>query len=301
MKKIVRYAAWTVGALVAVLLVAAAALYAYTGWHISRKWSVAGHALAIPTDSLAIARGRHVATAISRCTGCHGRDFGGQVFIDAPPFAFLYAANLTRGRGGIGGQLTDLDWERAIRHGVKPDGSVLLFMPSREFQMLNDQDAAALIAYLKTLPPVNREPLKNRVGPIGRALYAKGDVALIPAELIDQTAAHPPATPEGITAEYGRYVVDVGGCKGCHGPGLSGGHIPGTPPDWKPAANITPTGIGHYAEDDFFRALREGKRPGGASIDPLMPFEFTKNLTDDEIRALWLYLKTVPPKAFGGR
>ena len=77
--------------------------------------------------------------------------------------------------------------------------------------------------------------------------------------------------------------------------------IPGTPPDWKPAANITPAGVGHYTEADFFRALREGKRPGGAPIDPFMPFEYTRNLTDDEIRALWLYLRTVSPKPFGGR
>lgn len=301
MRTILRYAGWTLGGLVAVLSVAVATLYAYTDRHIARKWSVPGHVLAIPTDSLAIARGRHVATAISRCSGCHQRDFGGQVFIDIPPVAFLYAANLTRGRGGVGGQLTDLDWERAIRHGLKPDGSVLLFMPSQEFQMLTDQDAAALIAYLKTLPPVDREPMKNRVGPVGRALYTKGDVALIPAELIDQTAAHSLAVPVGPTVEYGRYLVDVGGCRGCHGPGLSGGHIPGAPPDWKPAANITPTGIGYYKEEDFFRALREGKRPGGLAIDPLMPYAYTRDLTDDEIRALWLYLKTVPPRPFGGR
>lgn len=301
MRTFLRYAAWTLGGLVAVLSLAVATLYAYTDHHINRKWAVPAHALAIPTDSLSIARGRHVATAISRCSGCHQRDFGGQVFIDIPPVAFLYAANLTRGRGGVGGQLTDLDWERAIRHGVKPDGSVLLLMPSQEFLMLSDQDAAALIAYLKTLPAVDREPMRNRVGPVGRALYAKGDVALIPVERIDQGAAHPPAVPVGATVEYGRYLVDVGGCRGCHGPGLSGGHIPGAPPDWKPAANITPTGIGYYKEEDFFRALREGKRPGGLSIDPPMPYAYTRDLTDEEIRALWLYLKTVPPKPFGGR
>ena len=295
MRKILRYAGWTLGAALAVLLLAGAALYGYTGRHFSRKWSVAGHALTIPTDSAAIARGRHVATAISRCQGCHKEDFGGQVFIDVPPVAFLYAANLTSGHGGVGGRLSDLDWERAIRHGVKPDGSPLLFMPSQEFALLNDEDTAALIAFLKTLPPVDREPMANRVGPVGRALYAKGDVALVPAELIDQTAAHPGMVPPGVTVEYGRYLIDVGGCRGCHGPGLSGGHVPGTPPDWKPAANITPTGIGHYKEADFFRALREGKRPGGAPIDSFMPFEYTKYLTDDEIQALWLYLRTVPP------
>jgi cytochrome c553 len=301
MRKVLRYAGYALGVAVTVLLLAGGALYGYTGRQFSRKWSVAGHALVIPTDSVAIARGRHVAVAISRCTSCHGADYGGQVFIDIPPVAFLYAANLTSGRGGVAGGLSDLDWERAIRHGVKPDGSPLLFMPAEEFTRLNDEDTAALIGFLKTLPPVDREPMPNRVGPVGRGLYVKGDVALVPAELIDHTAAHPAVVLPGVTVEYGRYLVDVGGCRGCHGPGLSGGHVPGTPPDWKPAANITPEGIGHYTEADLFRALREGKRPGGAPIDPFMPFEYTKNLSDDEIRALWLYLQTVPPKAFGGR
>jgi len=105
----------------------------------------------------------------------------------------------------------------------------------------------------------------------------------------------------GVTVEYGHYIAAIAGCKGCHGPGLSGGPIPGGPPEWKPAANITPTGIGHYKETDFFLALREGKRPGGAPIDSLMPFRYTKDMTDDEIRALYMYLKTVPPKPYGGR
>jgi cytochrome c553 len=299
--KIVRYAAWTVGVLVALVLVAAGGLYAYTQSHFDRKWTVAGHALTIPTDSIALARGHHIATTISKCSGCHETDFGGGLFIDAPPVARLYTANLTGGKGGIGRQLSDLDWERAIRHGVKPDGSALMFMPAEEFQRLSDQDAAALIAYLKSLPPVDREQGKNSIGPIGRALYAKGDLALIPAEMIDHSAAHPQPVPMAVSVEYGRYMADIGGCKGCHGPGLSGGRIPGTPPDWKPAANLTPTGIGHYKEEDFFRALREGKRPGGLPIDTLMPFRFTKDMTDDEIRALYMYLKTVPPKAYGGR
>jgi cytochrome c553 len=214
-KKLLRYAGWTVGTLVALVLVAVAALYGYTSHRFARKWSVPGHALTIPTDTLSIARGQHVATAIARCSGCHRPDFRGGVFIDIPPVAFLYAANLTRGRGGVGGQLTDLDWERAIRHGLKPDGSVLLFMPSQEFTMLTDQDAADLIAFLKTLPPVDREPMPNRVGPVGRALYVKGDAALIPAERIDQTTPHRSAVPVGVTVEYGKYLMDVGGCTGC--------------------------------------------------------------------------------------
>lgn len=299
--RIVRYAAWTVGALVVLVLACSGVLYAYTQAHLNKKWTVAGHPLTLPTDSAALARGQHLATTISKCSNCHAADFGGTKFIDAMPVARLFSANLTRGKGGVASQLTDLDWERAIRHGVKPDGSVLLFMPSQEFQSFNDEDAAALIAYLKTLPPVDREPGVNSVGPIGRALYAKGDLQLVPAEIVDQSARHPAAVPMGVTVEYGQYIADIGGCKGCHGPTLSGGRIPGTPPDWKPAANITPTGIGHYKEEDFFRALREGKRPGGVPIDTLMPYRFTKDMTDDEIRALYKYLQTVKPKAFGGR
>ena len=301
MKKLLRAAVWIVVSVVVIVVVAGSTLYVTTQRRIDRKWSVAGHSLTIPTDSLSLERGRRLATIISKCSGCHTADLGGGVFIDAPPVARLFSANLTRGKGGIGGQLTDLDWERAIRHGVKPDGTALLFMPAVEFQQMSDEDAAALIAYLKSVPPVDREVGRNSVGPIGRALFAKGDLPLLPAEMINHAAAHPAPVPMGATVEYGRYLANIGGCKGCHGDGLSGGRIPGSPPDWKPAANITPTGIGHYTEEDFFRALREGMRPGGVPIDTLMPWAFTKQMTDDEIRAVYTYLKTVPPKAFGNR
>src|SRR6185369_12648665 len=104
------------------------------------------------------------------------------------------------------------------------------------------------------------------------------------------------------TVEYGRYMVSVAGCYGCHGDGLSGGKIPGTPPEFKPPANITPKGIGHYTEADFFTALREGKRPGGTPLDTnYMPVRWTRLMTDDETRAIFAFLKTVPPKEYGGR
>ena len=92
-----------------------------------------------------------------------------------------------------------------------------------------------------------------------------------------------------------------GGCHECHGEHQSGGHIPATPSSFKNAANIIPAGIGHYAETDFFRALREGIRPGGVPIDTLMPFSATKQMSDDEIHALYAYLRTVPPREYGNR
>jgi len=300
MKKIIRAVAWVVGVVLVLAIAAGCALYVVSQRRLDRKWTVAGHPLTVPTDSLAIERGRRIVTAISKCVGCHRSDLGGGQFIDEPPVARLYASNLTRGTGGVGGTYTDLDWERAIRHGVRRDGSSLLFMPSLEFQFLNDDDMAALIAYLKQVPPVDRERRANSVGPIGRALYLKGDLALVPAERVNHRT-HPSAVPMAVSVEYGHYLSEIGGCTGCHGEGLSGGHIPGTPPSWKPAANLTPSGIGHYTEEDFFRALREGKRPAGVAIDTLMPFRFTKHMTDDEIRSLFMFLKTVPPKAYGGR
>ncbi len=300
MKKILRAAAWVVGVVVVLVIIAGCTLYFTSQRRLDRKWSVAAHAVSIPTDSLALARGRHMATALAKCTGCHAEDLGGAQFIDEPPVARLYAPNLTRGTGGIGAAYSDLDWERSIRHGVRPSGDGLLFMPATEFQWLNDEDVAALIAYLKSVPPVDRAPVPNSIGPIGRALYLKGDLVLVPAERVKHES-HPAAIPMSVSAEYGHYLVEIGGCTGCHGPGLSGGKIPGTPPDWKPAANLTPAGIGHYTEEDFFRALREGMRPGNVPIDTLMPVRATKLMTDDEIRALWLYLKTVPSKPFGGR
>jgi mono/diheme cytochrome c family protein len=91
-------------------------------------------------------------------------------------------------------------------------------------------------------------------------------------------------------------------CTGCHGPGLSGGPIAGGPPDWPPAANLTPTGLGHYTEADFIRALREGVRPGGVPIDAAMPVaRITRHMTDVELRALYAYLRSVPPRPYGSR
>jgi cytochrome c553 len=114
-------------------------------------------------------------------------------------------------------------------------------------------------------------------------------------------AEAPAPVPAGATPEYGKYLARVSGCDGCHGRTLAGGPIEGGPPDAKPAANLTPTGIGRYTEEDFFRALREGKRPDGSPIDPFMPVKYTKDMTDEEIRAVFAFLKTVPPREYGAR
>lgn len=301
-RKLLRGTAFVLIAIVVLGVGVLAVVYVVSQRHIDQHLVVAGHQPKVPTDSAGFARGLHVATALSKCAECHGPDLGGQVFINQFPIGTIYARNLTGGTGGIGAQFSDLDWERAIRHGVAPDGRKLLVMPSEEFQYLNDDDLGALIEYIKSVPTVNRTLPANSVGPLARILYLKGDLPLLPAELVNQTAPPPEVVPPGPTVNYGRYVATVGGCKGCHGETLSGGHIPGTPPDWKAPADITPAGIGHYTETDFFNALRKGVRPPGVPLDTVyMPVRWTHLMTDDEILAVFLYLKTVPPKDFGGR
>jgi cytochrome c553 len=93
-------------------------------------------------------------------------------------------------------------------------------------------------------------------------------------------------------------------CLGCHGPGLSGGKIPGGPPQWPAAANLTPgegSVMGRYPDAASFLAmLRSGKRPDGSAIQ-VMPFESLAKMSDVDAQALYAYLKTVPARAAGQR
>jgi mono/diheme cytochrome c family protein len=202
--------------------------------------------------------------------------------------------NLTRGKGGIGGVLTDVEFQRAIRHGVAPDGHALKIMPSSDYINLTDADLAAIIAYIKTLPPVDNVLPASSMGPVGRALFVAGKLPILHAERIDHERKHIAAVTPTATAGYGAYLASVG-CKGCHGPALAGGKIIDGPPDWPPAANLTPAGpTKSYSEDDFKRVLREGKRPNGIPVNDVMPWRLTKKLSDEEIHALYLYLRSLP-------
>jgi mono/diheme cytochrome c family protein len=278
-----------------------AGVFGFSSFRMSTAVAFTDSAPAIPSDSATLARGRYLATAIAKCTECHGADLGGKLAIDAGPVGTIYGPNLTSGTGGVVANQTDADLVHAIRHGLGPGGRKLRFMPALDWYGMADEDAAAIVAYVRSVPPVDRTMPASVVKPLGRALYAAGQLPLFEAELIDHAAARPARPATGVTAEYGGYLARIGGCTGCHGPGLSGGPVPGTPPDFKPASNLTPEGIGHYTEADFFRALREGKRPDGSAIDPFMPWALTKLMTDDDTRALWKYLVSVPRKPFGNR
>jgi len=287
MKKWIRRLGIGIGGLLGVVLLAVAVAYGVSQRKLNREWEVAGAALKVTRDSAQIARGRHLATAVSKCTECHGADLGGTVFIDGMPMGVLIASNLTAGKGGVLPRYNDAQLEAAIRHGVKPDRRGLLFMPSDEFQHLSDEDAAAIIAYIRSVPPVDRELPGSRVGPLGHVLHATGQLPLVPAEKIDHRPRARRAPLAGVTREYGQYLVSVGGCTGCHSPSLDGsaGHAP----------NITPAGVvASWSEADWIRAMRTGKRPDGTAIKDPMPWKAVGMMSDDELRAMWMYLRTIP-------
>jgi len=301
--RVLRWIGIILGGLIGLVLIAAVILYTIGGGRINKTYAIAAESIAVPTDQASIERGRHLATAIGKCTDCHGGNLGGAVFLDveSPPLFRAVAPNLTRGQGGVGGQLSDADFARAIRHGVGPGGKPLVVMPSDDFYTMSDADVGALIAYIRSLPPVDSQLPPTEIRPLGQILFAARQLPPFSAEVIDHSQVGKAAPPAGITPEYGRYLAMNGGCTGCHGPGLSGGAIPGVPPDFPKAQNITPAGIGSWSEGDFFRALREGKRPDGSAINPFMPWMATRQMTDNEIKALLAYLRTVPPQPDGQR
>jgi hypothetical protein len=101
-----------------------------------------------------------------------------------------------------------------------------------------------------------------------------------------------PAAPEiGVTVEYGEYLTHIALCRDCHGKDLTGGASMGPPP----GPNLTPSGdLGAWTEQDFINTIRQGITPGGEILDrDEMPWDYYTRMTDDELRAIWLYLQTL--------
>ena len=299
-----RIARWIIGFFLVLLADAAIALgYTYysSNARLDRRWTFPADVVAVPTDSLSIAYGGHVA-ALQGCDGCHGPDLAGRLFMDAPGVVRLYARNLTPGVGGAGARYRDADWVRAIRHAVAPDGRGLLFMPSQNYQRLNDRDLGALIAWLKSRPQIDAEFPATTVGLLGRVMLMMGSLPLVTAERIDHTAPRPASVPIGPTVAYGAYLA--GGCRGCHGETFSGGEIPGGVA-MAPSRNLTPdsaSGIGRWSLSDFRAAMRIGQLPEGVVMDSVaMPIKISREFTDDETAALFAYFKSLPPRPYGGR
>ena len=295
---------WRVIAVIAILAALACVAIFWVGEsRLDRRYDVRPAPVPVASGAAALERGQHVAT-IRGCRDCHGTALEGKVFLDDPMIGKFAASNLTRGKGGVGASYGDADWVRAIRHGVRRDGKPLMVMPSEEFFGLSDADLSALIAYVKSVPPVDNVLPASALSPLGRVITTVNrDVAILSAERIDHAAPRPAAPTVGATAEYGRYLASS--CIFCHGASFSGGRIPGVPPQWPPAPNLTPepgAALARWPESGFAATLRTGVTPEGRQLDNrYMPWKVVGQMTDDELKALWLYLRSLPPKATGNR
>lgn len=302
MKKILKWAGISFGILVSLIVLANLVLYALGETRLKRVYRVPEESLAIPVDEAALAEGKRI-FQYRGCEACHGEQLQGVVYLDNPAIGQVITPNLTTGEGGIDAQRTDADLLRSIRHGIRPDGTPLLFMPSTEFYYLSDQDLGRVIAYIRSVPPVNNEMPPSKLSITGRiVMNIAKEITFLPAELIPHDAPRPVAPEPGITPEYGEYLSHS--CKVCHGLTLSGGEIPGFPPEWPSAPNLTSgedSRLPMWGEEGFIQIIKTGQKHGRAINPDYMPWESYRHMTDDELRAVYIYLQSLPPKDFGNR
>jgi cytochrome c553 len=280
-----RWGGIALAGIVVLLLFVVFGVYASAETRLNKTYTIAVESLTIPTDTQAIIRGEHW-TALY-CADCHGANSAGKVIFDDPALGHIAAGNLTRGKGGVAAVYRDADWIRAIRHGVGPDGKALLGMPSADFYNLSDRDLGELIAYLKVLPPVDAVMEERSLTPFGKVLIGAGVMHdAMQAEGIDHGGARPPAPAPAVSTAYGEYLVRSTGCRTCHGAALTGGTSPD--PKAPPAPDITQRGaLRLWSEQMFIGQAR-------TRVGEFMPWKVLNAMSDDELRAMWLYLKAVP-------
>jgi mono/diheme cytochrome c family protein len=290
---------WTAGGIAAVVLLAS--LTVAVGLELgerkkTRKVDVQVVPVAYVSDTLALQRGKYLFESRG-CAECHGAAGTGREFENNHKDVRLAAPDITS--GGATAKYRPEDWVRTIRHGVKPNGNPLLVMPAEDYNRLTDDDFAALVGYVRTLPPGKGSQAVIELPLPARVLYGLGAIPDA-AGKIDHSLPPAKPVPVAINAQHGAYVANM--CMGCHGEHFSGGKIAGGPPDWPPAANLTPgegSVLGRYPDAGKFVAmLRSGKRPDGSAIS-VMPFDTLSKLDDTDARAVYEFLKTLPARAPG--
>lgn len=294
MKKLFKWLGIIVLSLVIILLIVAFIMINRMDGRLNKTWEVSVEQLKIPKDSASLEKGRQLA---SMCMACHGDALEGKAFFKDDKIGTIYSPNLTSGKGGVGGSYTTNDWIRSIRHGVNPKGRPLLIMPAQDFQNMSQADLSCLIAYIRSLPPVDKEKGNNILPAFTKILMQAGAFGVvIPAEEIDHKAPFPSAPPQGPTAEYGKYLISFTGCRTCHGQDLNGGKSPDPLSPF--VKNLTPAGnLAKWTEQDFIKTMRTGVTPENVHIDnKFMPWMYIGREPDDNLLAMFRYLKTLPKK-----
>ena len=267
---------------------------------LQRVITLAVQPVPVNASPAALAQGRYLFSTRG-CADCHGATGAGKEVINSGAM-LIVSPNISPGANSVTSGYTPIDWVRTLRHGVKPDGTPIMIMPSEDYARLTDDDLAAIIAYVTQLPPAPGQPRTVRLPFMVKVMYGFGAIRDA-ADMIDH--ALPPEQPvkAEVSVAHGRYVAHS--CVGCHGVTLSGGRIPGSPPDWPAPANLTPgegSAMVRYPTPEALMAtLRSGKRADGTPISTVMPFGSLKLMNDTDVRALHAYLKTLPPHTAGGR
>ena len=254
-----------------------------------------------------LARGAYLVNGIAGCGNCHdprggpaaGKPLAGGFVFKEEPFT-AYSANITPDTETGVGKWTDAQLEKAIREGVRPDGTIIgPPMPIELYRHMSDSDVKAIVAYIRTVPAVRnavpkseyRMPLPPSYGP------PVGSV---------------PDVPKTDKVAYGAYLAGpVGHCVECHTPMEAGrrdyktklgqGGQPFAGP-WgvTVAANITPdpeSGLGKWTDAEIKTAITEGMRPNGEKLKPPMAFNLYKTVAADDMDAIIAYLRSVKPVA----
>ena len=265
MKSIMKWTGVVLGGLIGLAVLAGLALYPIGMKKLTGTFpNIPVQTVNIPTDSDAVARGRHIAI-VWACTKCHAENLSGTLLANDPIVGTIPASNLTAGKGGIAESYADTDWIRAIRHGVKPNNRGEIFM--NDYSTMSDRDLGDLIAYLKQVPPVNTSYPAMNYGPIIPVAPAIG-LFTPAAELIDHNAPRSADPLPGATIEYGKYLAAI--CAECHG---------------KSVANM----LKNWKQEDFIRAFHTGVLPDGRQLGPTMSSKTFSEMNDMELTALRLY------------
>jgi cytochrome c553 len=262
--------------------------------------------------SAQVARGRYLLTAVAPCLYCHsevdwksdparivpGRAGSGEPFADQTvPFP-VYVPNISSDPETGAGRWTDAQLGRAIREGIGHDGRVLSpIMPYMHFRAMSDDDLAAVIAYLRTLPPVHKPT----------------HTPTIPDEVRKQITPAPPlakpvhAPDMNDPVKRGEYLADLADCSGCHTPqdekgrprpdlAFAGGAIRKGPWGTVASANITPdpSGISYYDQKLFLQVIRTG-HVKARTLSKIMLTSLYRHMTDQDLKSIYAYLRTLKP------
>jgi mono/diheme cytochrome c family protein len=273
--------------LVALVLIAA---YASTSSKLNRHVKVDAALLtAAPPTPDRIAQGKAIANALG-CMHCHTDNLSGKYQLETGMLGSIYSTNLTPG----GRRRSVADWALAVRHGLRPDGTALVGMPTQAYADMSDEDLGAIIAYMNSLPAVNKQWPARHLNPMGHLLIGAG-IADIAAVSMPHNI-QPVHLQPGVSVERGKYRSKL--CTICHASDFGG-----LPPGFAGAAgpNLTRSGEpGHWTEADFVRTIRTGVNPAGRQINKMvMPWDTFRDFSDDDLRSIWAYIQTMPPSKRG--